>query len=234
MQEPSVIAQCEQKYKSLNAIEVQLKQQRSPQEIDSLRQEYRDLCEDLTNLDIQFSVNRNIEDKLWRLVMYAKFEELRNRLKRSGTDENKTFLRRHLQQMDGFYNHRLRLLNVKLDISTGISMFVRSQSATSTDDDFRFKVISSHKCLVFLGDIGMLPSQSQSLDRASRVHIVLSSARYRQQYLMNDKSYISAAHFYYKAIQINPCNGKPYSQLAMISGYQDDYLSLVYWYCQRT
>ncbi|TPX54472.1 hypothetical protein PhCBS80983_g05917 [Powellomyces hirtus] len=185
--------------------------------------------EDLMVLDPVFASGKNVEEKIWNLVFYNYIEELRGAIRKAQAERDASLhaaalskLRSHLDTATNFYQTSMLTLTSCCEsslITCGVAVYKEHKEHKDQDrmdvhqeqqsnESVRLGVI--HKCLVSLGDI----------------------SRYREIHNSGDakKWHISRA-YYRKAIQLVPDNGKPFSQLAILSSYSKADLEVIYWYC---
>ncbi|RIA85426.1 hypothetical protein C1645_741585 [Glomus cerebriforme] len=213
--------------------EQQKKRVKSPENIvdlddetEFLRNNLKDVYEDILMIDLKIANENNIEEKLWRNVFYSHIEELRQKLRKvkpeKVTEHQSAFLElcRYLDLGTGFYHTIVNSLKIRENIDLdriGIEIFKNnvnsSATASRSASKYRRRELSAEciqRCLIHLGDF----------------------ARYRETLLdANEKRWEFARQFYTKAARVYCENGKAQAQLALLATYSDNELDVVYWYC---
>ncbi|CAG8546926.1 1630_t:CDS:10 [Acaulospora morrowiae] len=194
------------------------------EDTEFLRNSLKDIYEDLLLIDIKFSNEHNIEEKLWHHVFYSHIEELRQKLRRINKNERTNEyeaayleLCRYLDLGTGFYHTIVNNLKIRENIDldrVGIEIFRNSiPTASRNAPKLRKKELSAEciqRCLIHLGDF----------------------ARYREMiYETNDRRWEFSRQFYAKAARVHCDNGKAQAQLALLSALRDNDIDVVYWYC---
>ncbi|KAJ3105262.1 Protein smg7 [Phlyctochytrium planicorne] len=167
-------------------------------------------------------MNKSVDDRLWNAVFYSRIEELRSIIGKFQMDQSESLqtaldeLDNHLQIAIAFYQTFIIALISRLDSdpnAIGIELFMNPRPKGADKDpktfrnDIRFQCL--HKAIIYMGDI----------------------ARYRTMYLPSTGEYdLDPMLIYKQALRLNPCHGKPHSQLAILATNKKDYLSVIYWY----
>ncbi|XP_030746868.1 uncharacterized protein LOC115875527 isoform X2 [Sitophilus oryzae] len=177
--------------------------------VDNLRQFLKSALEFLLCKAIKFCQTENMEHHVWKLLYYNIIEITRKAI--TNDPENK-------QQYKGF------LLYL---IEEGTKYFERL--ITLLEDTYKFKVSNyignnsmvQHKGLGFVG---------LALVSIQKLFLFLGDlGRYKEQ--VNETSnYGKCRQWYIKSHEINPKNGKPYNQLAVLAVYSKRKLDAVYYY----
>ncbi|KAJ2960931.1 hypothetical protein NQZ79_g3733 [Umbelopsis isabellina] len=175
---------------------------------------------DLLLLDLHASCNLHIEEKLWRNAIYPGIEDIRGRIRKIKSKDKATRLE---QQLALKIRHAIRFYrkinsSIKqeyhIDTSTiGIHLFRNDQDAQGVESKTA-KVL--HYNYICMGDL-------------ERYNAGIAS-----QELSSDKSMEKGAlakQMYLKAIDIYRFNGKPYSQLALVSVNGGSAIDIVWYYC---
>ncbi|KAI5061995.1 hypothetical protein GOP47_0022534 [Adiantum capillus-veneris] len=198
-----------------------------------LRSDIREKFEAIILEDHEFAELHDVEQSLWRLH-HTCIEEFRARMRRSGqpvgttTPGNKATARRepsqkisplfrsYLAEATGFYHDLILKIGAKHGLSQDDLTYNSVINKNVKKDDMRFAEIrrcqlSSHRCLIYLGDL----------------------ARYKEYYGDGDgknRDWSIAAGFYVKAASMWPASGNPYHQLAVLATYIGDEMLAVYHY----
>lgn len=182
----------------------------------SLKKTYRQIF----STDLMYATTHHIEDKLWRYIFYAGIEDVRNKLRKVKPED----VNKHIALQKALF-HRIdaafkfyRELNNTVKTSYHIDTKVLGidsvhQKATSDDERMGILLQSNYICM---GDL----------------------ARYHAQQAMASKSvkktmdyWALAKSCYLKAIDVYRKNGKPYSQLALVSMSNGNAMDVVWYYC---
>ncbi|KAJ3190592.1 Protein smg7, partial [Irineochytrium annulatum] len=186
-----------------------------------LRQHLLELYEDILAGDRAAASHPPYHERLWTVVFYNRIEELRRivtaweREKNEALAEAMAEMNKHLDMAANFYRIFILLLLSRIDddISVvGIDLFLQNRAAMDPADiderrDRLFNLV--HHSIICLGDL----------------------ERYRSNYRKGQPQYLQASvHLYRQAIRVNPNNGKPYSQLAILAMNGKNYIDALYWY----
>lgn len=168
-----------------------------------------------------YATTHHIEDKIWRYIFYAEIEEVRSKLRKVKPTENegdskelqKTLFHR-IDSAIEFYRELNNHVKSHFHIDTkllGIDLFKQN----NPDDKIGILLQFNYICM---GDL----------------------ARYHAQQAMAAKSVKKMSEYwslakscYLKAIDVYRRNGKPYSQLALISISNGNAMDVVWYYCMR-
>lgn len=168
-----------------------------------------------------YATTHHIEDKIWRYIFYAGIEEVRSKLRRVKPTDNegecKTLQKILLHRIDSaikFYRELNNHVKSQFHIDTkslGIDLFKQNNPDDKVDVLLQFNYIC-------MGDL----------------------ARYHAQQAMAAKSTKKTSEYwslakscYLKAIDVYRRNGKPYSQLALVSISNGNAMDVVWYYCMR-
>ncbi|XP_044271255.1 telomerase-binding protein EST1A isoform X2 [Tribolium madens] len=176
--------------------------------VESLRQFLKEALQYLLCKDLKFCEAENVEQHLWKILYHNIIEVTRKAITNDpgNKEQYKGFL---LYLIDEGTNYLESLLDsleesYKFKLSTFLGNNNNSQKGLGY---VGLALISAQKLLLFLGDLG----------------------RYREQ--VNETSnYGKCRQWYIKAHEINPKNGKPYNQLAVLAVYARRKLDAVYYY----
>ncbi|KAK0065646.1 protein SMG7 [Biomphalaria pfeifferi] len=177
------------------------------------RQKLEDLYKKMLLLDLEYALDKKVEQELWNHAFKNQINTLQSQAKDRQNPkkvEAQASLNLFLETASGFYLQFLQMIcsTFKLDLP-----FRRKSAAFGImrENTMNYKTIVTPKkssclyicchCLVHLGDL----------------------ARYRQQ--------TEQAQTYYRhAANLSPNNGQPYNQLAILEASRGDKLSTVFYY----
>lgn len=181
----------------------------------SLKKTYRQIFD----ADLIYATTYHIEDKIWRYIFYAEIEEVRSKLRKvkpsESEGESKALQKTLFHRIDSaikFYRELNNHVKSQFHIDTkslGIDLFKQN----NPDDKVGILLQFNYICM---GDL----------------------ARYHAQQAMAAKSVKKTSEYwslakscYLKAIDVYRRNGKPYSQLALISISNGNAMDVVWYYC---
>lgn len=184
----------------------------------SLKRTYRQIF----STDLMYATTHHIEDKLWRYIFYAGIEDVRNKLRKvkpEDVDKSIALQKVLFHRIDAafkFYRELNNTAKASYHIDTKVlGIDSVHQKATSDDERMGMLLQSNYICM---GDL----------------------ARYHAQQAMASKSvkktmdyWALAKSCYLKAIDVCRKNGKPYSQLALVSMSNGNAMDVVWYYCMR-
>jgi protein SMG6 len=177
--------------------------------VESLRQFLKEALQYLLCKDLKFCQTENVEQHLWKILYHNIIEVTRKAITNDppNKEQYKGFLLYLIDEGTGYFESLLDLLEdtykFKLNNYLGNNNLAHSKGLGYIG----LALISAQKLLLFLGDLG----------------------RYREQ--VNETSnYGKCRQWYIKAHEINPKNGKPYNQLAVLAVYARRKLDAVYYY----
>lgn len=169
-----------------------------------------------------YATSHHIEDKIWRYIFYAGIEEVRSKLRKmasseTSSNENKTLQKELYNRIDSAFKF-YRDLNIHVKTTyhidtkvLGIDLFKQHSADEKVGALLQFNYIC-------MGDL----------------------ARYHAQQAMAAKSTKKTSEYwslakscYLKAIDVYRKNGKPYSQLALVSMSNGNAMDVVWYYCMR-
>ncbi|KAJ8680347.1 hypothetical protein QAD02_016134, partial [Eretmocerus hayati] len=176
--------------------------------ISYIRNFHHESLKTLLMTDLKFCQAENMEQHFWKIVYYNIIEILRKPISKDDTElreQYKRLLQILVDEGTAYFTSLLTLLettyNFKLDT------FLTSSMPPKGLGILGLALISAQKLFLFLGDL----------------------ARYKE--LANESvNYGKSRQWYLKAQQINPKNGRPYSQLALLATYARRKLDAVYYY----
>lgn len=184
----------------------------------SLKKTYRQIF----SADLMYATTHHIEDKLWHYIFYAGIEDVRSKLRKVKLDDmekNIALQKALFHRIDAafkFYRELNNTVKSSYHIDTKV-LGIDSVHQKATSDDERMGILlqSNYICM---GDL----------------------ARYHAQQAMASKSvkktmdyWALAKTCYLKAIDVYRKNGKPYSQLALVSMSSGNAMDVVWYYCMR-
>ncbi|XP_015592692.1 telomerase-binding protein EST1A isoform X2 [Cephus cinctus] len=162
----------------------------------------------LLETDIKFCEAENVEQHIWKILFYNIIELLRKGMPKENSVERDCYKKIMLGVIDEGTAYLESLLivlentyKIKLDTYLGSSAPTKGLGIRG------LALISAHKIFLFLGDL----------------------ARYKEQ-ANETNNYGKSRQWYLKAQQINPKNGRPYNQLALLAHYAKRKLDAVYYY----
>ncbi|XP_014206060.1 telomerase-binding protein EST1A [Copidosoma floridanum] len=173
-----------------------------------IRNFYQKSLQDLLITDLKFCAAENVEQHIWKIIFYNIIEILRKPVSNESAElleQYKKLLLRIVDEGTAYFTNLLTVLegtyNFKLDAFLTSSIPPKG-----------------------LGVLGL------ALNSAQRILLILGDlARYKD--LANESSnYGKSRQWYLKAQQINPKNGRPYNQLALLAFYARRKLDAVYYY----
>lgn len=183
--------------------------------------------------DHEFSEKHEVEFMLWQLH-YRRIEEFRlhiNAAKSTGQTATqggrsparndrirkiRSAFKSFLSESTGFYHDLILKIRAKYGLPLGyFSEGPESQIVLSKDEkksaDMKKGLLSSHRCLIYLGDL----------------------ARYKGMYGEGDsviREFAAASSYYMQAASLFPSSGNPHHQLAILASYSNDDLVTTYRY----
>jgi protein SMG7 len=121
--------------------------------------------------------------------------------------------------LDGTVDYNLDSANNGEKGTSHIFLFIVDDT---TGSGLHKSYLSCHRCLIFLGDLGMY----------HLLFAVTSKARYHRDLYghPSQKDWTKAANYYQQALHLIPDNGNPHNQLAVLATYADDEFNAVYHY----
>ncbi|KAM3583105.1 hypothetical protein VKS41_004856 [Umbelopsis sp. WA50703] len=185
-----------------------------------VRESLQNVYGDLLLLDLPASCTLHIEEKLWRNAIYPGIEDIRGRIRKIKSKDKAVRLEQQLASKIRHATRFYRKINSSIkqeyhiDTSTiGIHLF-RNDHDPQDVESKTAKVL--HYNYICMGDL-------------ERYNAGIAS-----QELSSDKSVEKGAlakQMYMKAIDIYRFNGKPYSQLALVSVNGGSAIDIVWYYC---
>ncbi|XP_033208324.1 telomerase-binding protein EST1A isoform X2 [Belonocnema kinseyi] len=176
--------------------------------VSYIRHFLQESLQNLLETDIKFCQSENIEQHFWKILFYNMIELLRKSMPKDNAESREQCKKIMLSIIDegtafleSLLNTLERVYNFKIDVYLTSSMPPKGLGLLG------LALISVQKIFLFLGDL----------------------ARYKEQ-TNETTNYGKSRHWYLKAQQINPKNGRPYNQLALLAHYARRKLDAVYYY----
>lgn len=162
--------------------------------------------ETLVSLHEKYASEKEVEFGIWKPCFYFGIEEFRRRIRRYATASGKD------ESLVGHFNQVTAQFQAFLQNATEFYTRLNASFVAGLEKNGSLKSkLSSHRCLVLLGDL----------------------ARYRELHsAKGKKEYSASQRYYYQALDMYPANGNPHNQLAVLATYVDDELVAVYRYCR--
>ncbi|XP_050308985.1 telomerase-binding protein EST1A-like isoform X2 [Anthonomus grandis grandis] len=177
--------------------------------VDNLRQFLKSALEDLLCKALKFCQTENVEQHLWRILYHNIIELTRKAIidDPGNKQQYKGFLLYLIDEGTKYFERLIGTLedtyNFKVSSYVGNNSMSQHKGLGFTG----LALVSAQKLFLFLGDLG----------------------RYREE--VNETSnYGKCRQWYIKAHEINPKNGRPYNQLAVLAVYSRRKLDAVYYY----
>nr|CAH7719815.1 unnamed protein product [Callosobruchus chinensis] len=179
------------------------------EETNQLRQFLKEALEYLLSKAIKFCESENVEQHFWNILYHNIIELMRKAIKNDpdNKDKYKTFLLYLIDEGSRYYERLLKLLEESYTFK--LSDFLDENSATSHKGLglVSLALVCAQKLYLFLGDLG----------------------RYKEE-VNESANYGKCRQWYIKSHEINPKNGKPYNQLALLAVHARRKLDAVYYY----
>jgi hypothetical protein len=194
--------------------------------LNSLKKAYRQIF----SVDLIYATTHHIEDKIWRYIFYAGIEEVRSKLRKikssdnAAADENSNnkalqkALYHYIDSAFKFYRDLNNNVKSNYHIDTkvlGIDLFKQHNPSGTTEEKIGMLLQFNYICM---GDLARYHAQQA---------MVAKSTKKTTEYWSLAKS------CYLKAIDVYRRNGKPYSQLALVSISNGNAMDVVWYYCMR-
>ncbi|RZB54405.1 telomerase-binding protein EST1A [Asbolus verrucosus] len=177
--------------------------------VESLRQFLKEGLQYLLCKDLKFCQTENVEQHLWKILYHNIIEVTRKAITNdpANKEQYKGFLLYLIDEGTNYFESLLDSLENTYKFKLNNYLGNNSLSQPKGLGYVGLALVSAQKLLLFLGDLG----------------------RYREQ--VNETSnYGKCRQWYIKAHEINPKNGKPYNQLAVLAVYARRKLDAVYYY----
>ncbi|XP_026668132.1 telomerase-binding protein EST1A-like isoform X2 [Ceratina calcarata] len=174
----------------------------------TIRQFLQDSLKTLLETDIKFCQVENVEQHFWKILFYNMIEMLRKGMPKENTEGREHYKKIMLKIIDDgtvYLESLLTVLETKYEFK--LDTFLASSTLPKGLGILGLALVSAQKIYLFLGDL----------------------ARYREQ-ANETNNYGKSRQWYLKAQQLNPKNGRPYNQLAVLAHYARRKLDAVYYY----
>ncbi|CAH1122300.1 unnamed protein product [Ceutorhynchus assimilis] len=177
--------------------------------VDNLRQFLKSALEFLVCKAIKFCQITNVEQHIWKMLYYNIIEITRKAILEDpdNKEQYKGFLLFLIDEGMTFFENLTATLedtyNFKIVDYIGNNSMAQPKGLGFT----KLALVSTQKIFLFIGDLG----------------------RYREQ-VNETANYGKCRQWYIKSHEINPKNGKPYNQLAVLAVYSKRKLDAVYYY----
>lgn len=166
--------------------------------------------ERLLKSDLKFCQSDNVEHHFWKILYYNFIEMLRKSLPQVSPQEKQILIgliNTIIEEGNVFFESLVQMLEKTYKFSTDAYINDNHLVPPKGLGYVGLALISVQKLFIFLGDL----------------------ARYREQ-INETNNYAKSKLWYTKAQQINPKNGRPYNQLAILAIYARRKLDAVYYY----
>ncbi|XP_051160471.1 telomerase-binding protein EST1A-like isoform X3 [Leptopilina boulardi] len=164
--------------------------------------------QNLLETDIKFCQKENVEQHFWKILFYNMIEMLRKNMPKENVEGRERCKQIMLNIIDEGTIYLENLLTIMERVyNFKIDLYLTSSISPKGLGLLGLVLISAQKIFLFLGDL----------------------ARYKEQ-TNETTNYGKSRHWYLKAQQINPKNGRPYNQLALLAHYARRKLDAVYYY----
>ncbi|CAH1977497.1 unnamed protein product [Acanthoscelides obtectus] len=177
--------------------------------VDQLRQFLKEALEYLLTKAIKFCESENVEQHFWNILYHNIIELMRKAIKNDpvNKDKYKTFLLYLIDEGSRFFERLLKVSEEAYGFK--LSDFLDENSATTHKGLglVSLALVCAQKLYMFLGDLG----------------------RYKEE-VNESANYGKCRQWYIKSHEINPKNGKPYNQLALLAVHARRKLDAVYYY----
>ncbi|XP_043684021.1 telomerase-binding protein EST1A-like isoform X3 [Vespula pensylvanica] len=176
--------------------------------VSYIRHFLQDSLQTLLKTDIKFCQAENVEQHFWKILFYNMIEMLRKGMSKENSESKEYYKKTMLNIIDEgtiYLENLITVLENTYDFK--IQAFLASSTLPKGLGILGLALVSAQKIFLFLGDL----------------------ARYREQ-ANETTNYGKSRQWYSKAQQINPKNGRPYNQLALLAHYAKRKLDAVYYY----
>lgn len=178
-------------------------------QLEALRKFLQEALEYLLCNSMKFCQRENVEQHFWRMLYYNVIEITRKAILTEPEDKEKYkgFLLNLIDEGTKYFERLLVRLEETYQFQLNDYLGHNSLSGRKSSGLVGLALVSAQKILMFLGDL----------------------CRYKEQ--VNETSnYGKCRQWYIKSHEINPKNGKPYNQLAVLAVYARRKLDAVYYY----
>ncbi|KAK2576206.1 hypothetical protein KPH14_008409 [Odynerus spinipes] len=176
--------------------------------VSYIRHFLQDSLQTLLKTDIKFCQAENVEQHFWKMLFYNMIEMLRKGMSKENSESKEYYKKTMLSIIDEGTTYLENLITVlENTYDFKVQAFLASSTLPKGLGILGLALVSAQKIFLFLGDL----------------------ARYREQ-ANETTNYGKSRQWYSKAQQINPKNGRPYNQLALLAHYAKRKLDAVYYY----
>ncbi|KAK6638328.1 hypothetical protein RUM44_008757 [Polyplax serrata] len=179
------------------------------QGINVIRQFLQESLQILLITEIKFCQEENVEQHMWKITYYNLIETLRKLMVEDPKNKEgyKNALLTIIDEGVKYFERLIQLLEENYNFKVETFLALNGGASTKGLGYTGLALVSTQKIMLFLGDL----------------------ARYRE--VANDSSnYGKSKQWYTKAQQLNPKNGRPYYQLALLAYLARRKLDAVYYY----
>ncbi|XP_034941646.1 uncharacterized protein Smg6 isoform X2 [Chelonus insularis] len=176
--------------------------------VEFLRQSLQQSLKMLLETDIKFCQAENVENHFWKILFYNIIEMLRKIMPKDDPETRdvcKKIMLTIIDQGTSYFENLLIVLENTYKFK--LDSFLTSSSPPTGLGLVGLALVSAQKIFLFLGDL----------------------ARYKEQ-ANETTNYGKSRQWYVKAQRINPKNGRPFNQLALLAHYARRKLDAVYYY----
>lgn len=149
--------------------------------------------------DLKYCQSDNIEQQFWKILYYHFIESLRKSIPQASVDEKVVIVKlinTIIEEGTNFFENLVQMLENTYKFSTDDYINDNHVLPPKGLGYVGLALVSVQKLYIFLGDL----------------------SRYKEQ-VNETNNYAKSKFWYTKAQQINPKNGRPYNQLAILAVY---------------
>lgn len=174
--------------------------------------------------ELFYRSHENMEQELWKNCFHCPIEALKQQCGNAGphSDVFKKYLHKLITQGITFYEGLLREYEVKFEICFENAIYL-SEDKYSCEDLDQIIIINPN-----------LPVIDSMILRSAQRHLIylgdLHRYKAQNQTEPGKKDYSIARKLYYKAHFLEPINGHPYNQLAVIAFYEKNWIDGIFYY----
>ncbi len=164
-------------------------------EVAEYRRNIQQAFEHLLKTDLVFCAEHDVEFHIWKIAFYHLVEVLRQGLKEDSAEIRNTVQSNIIELLEegmNFYAQMLDTLDTTYELD--LDSYYDVLEPRPSDKHIRCALMSAQKCLLCLGDL----------------------ARYKEN-IQDTSNYGKARQYYQKASNIEPRNGRPFNQLAILA-----------------
>ncbi|KAK9889657.1 hypothetical protein WA026_007035 [Henosepilachna vigintioctopunctata] len=178
-------------------------------DVEIFRQFLRESLQYFLCKDLKFSQTGNIEQHFWKLLYYNIIERIRGAIQKdeANREHYKQFVLFLVDEGTQYFEGLLNMLEETYEFQLNDYLGANQSVPQKGLGYVGLALISAQKIFIFLGDL----------------------ARYKEQ-INETTNYGKCRHWYIKAHEINPKNGRPYKKLAVLAVFARRKLDAVYYY----